>query len=290
LTVSRLPVRAASVSNPGATRFGDEILLLVRVENAEGFSAIYVARSRNGVNDWRIGPKPLLAPGQPEHPYEKWGCEDARVVFIEEQQKWYITYVAYSPMGPAVALARTADFESVERLGLLGTTNDKDGALFCQRLGDRWGMLHRPEAGGREHIWLSYSSDLRYWGDPACVMFEGEGPSWDRLRIGAGPPPILVDDGWLLIYHGVKGYAGHLAYRAGVALLDRDQPERVLARSKTWVFQAEAQDETTGLAPNVVFPAGAIIQGDELWMYYGAADTCVCLAVAKVRELKSALE
>lgn len=83
-------------------------------------------------------------------------------------------------------------------------------------------MLHRPDAGGTEHIWAAYSDDLIRWGEPHCVMFEGAGPAWDRLRIGAGPPPLELEQGWLLIYHGVKAYGGRLIYRVGLALLDRD--------------------------------------------------------------------
>ncbi len=77
----------------------------------------------------------------------------------------------------------TQDFRSVERIGLLGTTNDKDAVLFSSRIGGRWAMLHRPAAGGTEHIWLTRSLDLKHWGDPACVLLEGERPAWDRLRI-----------------------------------------------------------------------------------------------------------
>ena len=289
LTTGQLPMPAGGILNPGAAEHEGGVVLLVRVEDAEGFSSIHVARSDDGVRDWRIDARPLLSRGEPDHPYERWGCEDARVVYLEELGCWYITYVAYSPMGPCVALARTKDFRSVERIGLLGTTNDKDAVLFSSRIGGRWAMLHRPAAGGTEHIWLTRSLDLKHWGDPACVLLEGEGPAWDRLRIGAGPPPLLIDEGWLLIYHGVKAYGGHLIYRAGLALLDRDRPSRVLARSPGWVFQAEAAYETTGLVPNVVFPTGVLRRGEQVWMYYGAADSCVCLAVADLSDLTGAL-
>jgi predicted GH43/DUF377 family glycosyl hydrolase len=136
-----------------------------------------------------------------------------------------------------------------------------------------------------EHIWSAYSPDLVHWGEPHCVLPELGGAAWDGAKVGAGPPPILTELGWLLIYHGVKAYGGQLVYRTGVALLEKDRPHKVVARSRNWIFQAEAPYEMSGLTPNVVFPTGLLIRGDELWMYYGAADTCVCLATAKLDEI-----
>lgn len=289
LTTADLPIRAGGVLNPGAAEHDGEVVLLVRVEDVEGFSSIYVARSADGVQNWRVSPQPLLSAAA-DQPYEQWGCEDARVVYVGEHACWYITYVAYSPMGSAVALARTEDFQTVERLGLLGSTNDKNAALFSERVNGEWALLHRPEAGGTEHIWLLRSPDLQHWGEPSCVMFEGEGPRWDRLRVGVGAPPLLVEEGWLLIYHGVKAYGDRLIYRVGLALLDRHQPWRVVARSRGWVFQAEAPYEVSGLAPSVIFPTGALVRGESLWMYYGAGDTCVCLAVAPLSALMHSLQ
>jgi predicted GH43/DUF377 family glycosyl hydrolase len=241
------------------------------------------------VTDWHVESEPFLAYGLPEFPYEAWGCEDARVTYIAEEKSWYIAYVGYSVMGSTVGLARTSDFKSAERIGRLGSANDKDAALFPRRIGGRWAILHRPEAGGQEHIWISYSTDMIHWGETNCALVEGIGPAWDGQRIGAGPPPVETDAGWLLIYHGVKMYANRLVYRAGAALLDRDQPERLLARSPGWLFQAEAPYELTGLVDNVVFPTGLILRGDDLRVYYGAADMSVCMATARVSDLLAAL-
>jgi predicted GH43/DUF377 family glycosyl hydrolase len=287
--VQDLPFQAAAVLNPGATECDGETILLLRVEDVRGYSRIHVARSRDGVTGWRIEREPLLKYGLPEFPYEAWGCEDARVTYAAEDKRWYITYVGYSSMGARVRLASTQDFVQAERIGGLGSTNDKDAALFPKRVNGRWAVVHRPEAGGREHIWISFSEDMVHWGETQCLMLEGAGPAWDRLRIGAGPPPIETTAGWLLIYHGVKAYGGRLVYRAGAALLDKDKPQRLLARSPGWVFQAEAPYELTGLVGHVVFPAGAIVRGEDVWMYYGAADMCVCLATAKITELLNLL-
>ncbi len=289
LTTRNLPFRASAVLNPGAAEHDGQVVLLIRVEDVEGFSSIYVARSSNGVTDWKVAPEPLLRRGEEGYDYETWGCEDARVVYVPEEKRWYITYVAYSSMGPAVGIARTEDFVRAERVCLLGMTNDKDCVLFPRRFSGRWAILHRPDAGGSEHIWSAYSPDMIHWGEPHCIIFAGDGPAWDGVKVGAGPPPILTDDGWLAIFHGVKAYGGRLIYRVGAALLDTDTPHKVIARSAGAIFQAEAPYELSGIVPNVVFPTGTILRGDELWMYYGAADTHICLAIAGLADIMSTM-
>ena len=295
LTAQQMPFLAEAVLNPGAAEVNGEVVLLLRVENTAGYSSVHVARSRNGVDHWDISPKALLQHGDPHWPYEKWGCEDARATYLDEQKQWYIAYTAYSPAGAAVGMARTRDFERAERTGLVLSPNNKDACLFPQRFdgkpGRRWALLHRPNAGGGiENIWIVYSSDLLHWGEPHCVLREGEGPAWDAVRVGSGPPPILTKHGWLLLYHGVKMYAGEMAYRTGAALLDLNKPQKVLARSSNCIFKAAALYEMTGLVPNVVFPTGLLLRGEDLWMYYGAADTCVCLATARLQSVLDALE
>jgi predicted GH43/DUF377 family glycosyl hydrolase len=290
LSPADLPFRAVAVLNPGAAEQDGQVVLLVRVEDVNGFSDIYAARSRNGVTDWQIDPEPVLRHGLDEWRYEEWGCEDARATYVPEDECWYITYVAFSPMGPAVGIARSTDLKNVERISLLGATNDKDGVLFPRRFNGEYAMLHRPDAGGYQHIWSAYSKDLIRWGEPHCVLREGRGPAWDAVKVGAGPPPVLTDRGWLLIYHGVKGYGGGLLYRVGVALFHTDVPHKMIARSPGFIFQAAAPYELSGIVPNVIFPTGALMRGDELWMYYGAADRCIGLAIAKIDNLLAALE
>jgi len=290
LTPVHMPVAAAAVLNPGATEQNGEVVLLLRVEDHAGYSNIHVARSKNGVTDWEVESEPILCHGQHRWRYEQWGCEDARVTYLAEEKQWYITYTAYSAAGAAVALASTEDLVRANRISLIFSPNNKDAALFPEQFEGRWAVLHRPHAGGIEHIWSAYSPDLIHWGEPHCVLPEGGGSAWDAVKVGAGPPPILTKHGWLLIYHGVKGYGGRLIYRAGLAMLDKHKPHKMIARSPGWVFQAEAPYELTGLVPNVVFPTGALLRGDELWMYYGAADSFTCLATAKLKDVLAILE
>jgi len=286
-----LPFFAEAVLNPGATQVGDEVVLLLRVEDTNGFSSIYTARSKNGVTDWQVDKRPLLASHVAEHKYEYWGCEDPRITYIAEEECWYITYTSYSKAGAAVSMAKTTDFDSVKRIGVILPPNNKDACLFPERVDGRWAILQRPDAGGGiENIWLGYSPDLVHWGEPHCVMTEGHGPAWDAVRIGAGPPPIKTKHGWLMIYHGVKMYAGMMVYRVGAALLDMGQPHKMVARSPRCIFKASELYETTGLVPNIVFPTGILERGDELWVYYGAADTCICLATVKTEDILNSLE
>jgi beta-1,4-mannooligosaccharide/beta-1,4-mannosyl-N-acetylglucosamine phosphorylase len=285
ITPDSLPFEAAAVYNPGVAQYQDHVVLLLRVEDDAGYSSIYAARSRNGISDWEIAPKPLLKYGEKAWRYEQWGCEDARATYVEEEDRWYITYTAYSPTGPAIGLAATDDFVTAKRVCLLPFSNDKDGALFPCKFDGKWAILHRPDAGGHEHIWSAFSYDLIHWGEPHCVLMQGDGAAWDAVKVGAGPPPILTDQGWLLIYHGVKRYGGDLVYRVGAALLDTQKPFKIIGRCDRWIFQASADYEARGFIPNSVFPSGAILRGDELWLYYGAADTCVCLAIAKLADI-----
>jgi beta-1,4-mannooligosaccharide/beta-1,4-mannosyl-N-acetylglucosamine phosphorylase len=290
LSVQDLPFRAAAVLNPGAAEQDGEVVLLLRVEDSAGHSNVHVARSSDGVTGWRIETEPILRFGEPDCRYETWGCEDPRVTYIREEKQWYITYTAYSPAGAAVALARSRDLVTAERVGLIFSPNNKDAVLFPECFDGRYAVLHRPDAGGIEHIWSAYSPDLVHWGEPHCVLPEGSGPAWDGVKVGAGPPPLATKHGWLLIYHGVKAYGGNYVYRAGLALLDRKRPHKVLARSPGFVFQAEESYELNGLVPSVVFPTGLLLRGDELWMYYGAGDNCVCLATASLKDVLAMLD
>jgi len=285
ITRDLVPFSAAAVYNPGVAEHDGDVVLLLRIEDRRGFSQLHVARSKNGVTDWEINPEPFLGYGVPEYHYEELGCEDARITYVEEDKCYYVCYVAYSPLGPAVGLAKTKDFSEATRIGLIFSPNNKDAAMFSEKIDGRYHILHRPAAGALEHIWTASSSDLRDWGMPHVVVAERGGPWWDGVKVGAGPPPLKTDHGWLLAYHGVKYYGSQMIYRMGLAELDLEKPHKALRRVPQWIFEPEAHYEVTGVMPNVVFPTGWLLRGDDLWMYYGAADTCVCLATAKLKDL-----
>ncbi|MBX5464046.1 MAG: glycosidase [Clostridia bacterium] len=285
LTVQQWPYPANAVFNPAAARVGPETLLVVRVEDRRGFSHLTVARSRDGVDGWRIDPQPTLLP-DPAHREERWGLEDPRLVWLDEERAWALTYVSFSGGGPVVSLALTTDFRHFERRGVLVPPEDKDAALLPRRVGGRWALIHRPVIRGEAHIWISFSEDLRYWGDHRLLLRARPG-WWDSARVGLGAPPLETPHGWLLIYHGVRVTASGSLYRVGLALLDREEPTRVLRRGEEWVMSPLAPYERSGDVPGVIFPTGAVWEpaGDELRLYYGAGDDKVALATARMSEV-----
>ena len=293
LTAADWPGQVNAVFNPAAAEVDGETVLLARVEDRRGISHLAVARSANGVDGWSVDPEPLLAPDEGTAS-EQWGFEDARVVWVDELQRWVITCTAYGPAGPGVFLATTEDFTAVERYGMVRRPEDKNAALLPHRIDGQWVLLHRPKTeadGGHGAILLSRSSDLTSWTAPEQVLAPRAGAWWDSLRIGIGPPPIQTEHGWLLIYHGVKETVGGGIYRLGLALLDLNEPTRVLRRSSAWVLAPLAAYERTGDVPNVVFPCGLVHDPgtDEVRLYYGAADTSICLATARLTELVDAV-
>ncbi len=287
ITAVDLPYQANTVFNAGAADLGDEVLLLLRVESCSGRSHLIVARSTDGVTGWEIEDRALLHAKQ-GIPYEVNGVEDCRVTWMEELDAWLLAYTAFGPEGPAIALARTRDFRTVERLGLVFPPENKNGVLFPQRFNGYYAILHRPCGNGS--VWLAYSSDMVHWGRHQIVLPVRGGPWWDGVRVGAGLPPIRTEEGWLLIYHGVKELAGDPIYRLGAVLVDLEKPHRLIGRAHRWLLSPQKPYERFGDAPNVVFSCGGLVRAGELWVYYGAADSSICLAKAKVSDILAMIE
>jgi predicted GH43/DUF377 family glycosyl hydrolase len=282
-----------SVFNPGATLLADgTTLLLCRVEDRSGKSHLCVARSANGIDDWQIDPQPSLFADTEHYPEELWGVEDPRITYVPELNKYAIVYTAYSRSGPGVALAFTEDFHHFERYGLIMQPEDKDAALLPHRIGDYWALIHRPVSFQGAHMWVSYSPDLRHWGSHKLMMEARLGGWWDANKIGLSPPPIETQQGWLVIYHGVRHNAAGALYRLGLALFDLHAPEHCLKRGSEWVFGPEENYEQRGDVDNVVFPCGYTIaaDGDTIRLYYGTADTSIALAIGSVHACLEWLE
>jgi len=293
LSAADWPYRVNAAFNPAAALVDGETVLLARVEARTGISHLAVARSSNGIDGWTVSSEPLLAPHAGDET-EIWGFEDARVVWVEELDRFAITCTAYGPAGPAVFLATTTDFCSVERHGIIKRAEDKNAALLPERVGGKWILFHRPMnafGGSRGAIFLSRSADLVSWSLPEPVLQPRHGAWWDSLRIGIGPPLIKTDHGWLLVYHGVKETVAGCVYRVGLAMLDLDEPTRVLHRYPDWVFGPTAAYEREGDVPNVVFPCGLVIDeaAGSLRLYYGAADTSICVATSRLEDLVDAV-
>ena len=287
LTAAQWPHTVNAVFNPGVVQFEEETLLLVRVEDRTGVSHLAVARSADGLTDWTIEHDRSLFPDLGSHP-ERFGIEDPRITYCDEE--YLIVYTGYSTHGPLVRLASTRDFRSYQRRGTVMPPEDKDAAVFPVQFGGRWALIHRPLSATPRpaaHIWLSWSPDLRHWGDHAILLDAREGAWWDAHKVGLCTPPLQTSEGWLFLYHGVRITAAGSIYRLGLALLDLEHPERVIARSSEWVFGPDAPYERMGDVDQVVFPCGWLLlpDGDTIRVYYGAADTSVCVATASLATL-----
>jgi beta-1,4-mannooligosaccharide/beta-1,4-mannosyl-N-acetylglucosamine phosphorylase len=285
LTADDWPYAANAVFNPGAVKVGNETLLLVRVEDMRGFSHLTVARSKDGFTRWKIDAKPTLVADQ-KSMEERFGLEDPRIVWLEEQKQYAITYTSFSEGGPVVSLAITKNFKNFSRLGALLPPEDKDASLFPRRFRGRFALIHRPIVRGEAHMWLSFSPDLKHWGDHRTLI-KTRAAYWDCHRVGLACQPIETKLGWLLFYHGVRVTAAGAIYRLGLALLDKNEPWKVLRRSDEWILGPKEPYERIGDVGDVVFPTGATVdeKKDQLRLYYGAADCTVAVACASIKEL-----
>lgn len=308
-----IPWATGAVFNPGACYDGSCVHLLFRAipEGYRQTSAPHVTDGSVGYDDYisYIGyahshdgvhftprPEPFLAP---DANFDRFGAEDPRITPFEG--RYLITYTALSHPafgtedGVRIGLASTTDFQSAQKHGIIGPPRrDKDAVLFPRRIGGRIAMLHRIEPD----IQIVYFDDLDQLYAPPPVLWEKHlraldthvimrpEADWERKKIGAGPPPIETDDGWLIIYHGVDH--DHV-YRAGLALLDRDRPEQVLARHPLPVLEPDLAFERTGDIDNVVFPEGAVVINDILHLYYGAADRVIGYATAPLGDVLTLL-
>ncbi len=236
-----------------------------------------VARSRDGVH-FDVSPTPFMIP---ETPSETYGIEDPRAQWIDG--RCWITCTAAFEDGFGVLLASTEDFETVTRHGFIFPPENKNCCLFPTRVGGRYVALHRPivKDFGKPCVWYAESPDLRHWGNSSCLM-RPEGPYQSR-KIGSGPGPIADDEGWLYLYHGVDD---NETYRLFLALLDPEDPRRVLHNRTEPLLSPELPWETAGFVPNVVFSNGWVKRPDGTFLvYYGGADTVIGVAEATREDL-----
>jgi predicted GH43/DUF377 family glycosyl hydrolase len=284
LSPDNWPYPTNAVFNPAAAKLNTETLLLIRVEDMRGFSHLTVARSADGFTDWEIDQSPTLEADQNSQE-EKWGLEDPRIVWLEEQKQFAVTYVSFSEGGPVVSLAITRNFKTFARLGTLLPPEDKDACLFPRRFNGRFALIHRPIVRGEAHMWISFSPDLKHWGDHRPLI-RTRTAYWDCHRVGLACQPIETPQGWLLFYHGVRSTTAGQIYRVGLALLDLKSPWKVLRRSDEWVLGPSEPYERIGDVGDVVFPSGAVIhkETDQLNLYYGAADSTIAVATTKLSD------
>jgi len=287
LTPEDMPFRCYSVFNCGATMYNGKVLLLLRVERCNLKSYFYIATSDDGIH-FKVNEEPI---NYPLREVEKKYADvsgghanrfDPRITKIGDT--YYIYHFTWTHFGSSFALAWTKDFEHFECQPDISVPSNRNVALFPEKINGLYARLERPMEGDKGSIWISYSPDLEFWGRSKPV--ELLKPHWARQKNGAGAVPIKTPKGWLIIYHGTSRNVSIENYYLGAALLDLNDPTKVIAAPEAFILAAEKDYECVGQVPNVVFTAGAVEMPDgTLNIYYGGADTRLCLAQTTVEEL-----
>ncbi|MBN2412889.1 glycoside hydrolase family 130 protein [candidate division KSB1 bacterium] len=285
LTNRQVPYPVATIHNAGVTKFKNKYIMLFRSHLLNGRSIIGLAESKDGY-DFKVSAEPFLTPAVDGifKIYEEYGVEDPRITFIENE--YLITYSAYSRFGVRTGLAKTIDFKSVQRLSIITEADYRNTVIFPEKFNGLYARLDRPHSEICPwSIWISYSPDLKYWGESKLIMKPLE-YHWDEMKIGPGAPPIKTGRGWLNIYHGVFQTMGGSVYRLGVALHDLTDPSVIIGVGDNWILQPEEAYELTGYVHNVVFSCGAVPEDDgTVKIYWGGADTVMCVGTAQIDDL-----
>lgn len=287
LTKDDVPYPVATVHNAGVVKYQNKYIMLFRSHLLNGRSVIGIAQSVDGY-DFKVKPEPFLMPSSVSKfgEYEEYGLEDLRISKIDDD--FLLTYSAYSRHGVRIGLAKTKDFEIVERIALITQADLRNVVIFPQKIKGQYVRLDRPHSEiSKWSIWISYSPDLVHWGN-SKLLIKPEPYHWDEMKIGPGATPIKTDKGWLNIYHGVFNTMTGAVYRLGVALHDLDDPSIIIGVSDQWILQPEDPWEITGYVSNVVFTCGAVPENDgTVKIYWGGADTVMCVGEANINELVS---
>jgi len=282
LTKNDVPYQVATVHNAGVVKFNDEYIMVFRSHKHNGRSILGLAKSRDGF-DFKVEREPFMEPATDGifSAYEEYGLEDPRIVCIDGE--YLITYSAYSRNGVRIGLAKTKDFQSVERFALITEADYRNIVIFPEKINGLYVRLDRPHSEiSPWSIWISYSPDLRYWGDSKLLMKPMQ-YHWDEMKIGPGAPPIKTPRGWLHIYHGVFSTMHGAIYRLGLTLHDLEDPSKIIAVADDWILQPEKSYEITGYVSNVVFTCGAVPEMDgTVKIYWGGADQVMCVGTASL--------
>lgn len=264
---------ALNVFNPAVIQHNGLFHMWYRAQGVDLVSSIGYAVSADGLH-WNRLTEPVLAPHMGED--DRRGVEDPRVTPLDGA--FYMTYTAYgsrvvnnSTYFPMIA--RSENLITWQDIGPLERGENKDHVIFPEKIGGRYMALHRRPPD----IWIASSDDLRTWIDHASIMAPRPGDTWDNKRIGANGVPLKTEHGWLLFYHG---YDQDHVYRHSVALLDLDDPRKVINRPAGFTFEPVEPWEIRGDVPNALFSCANIVVGDEVWVYYAGADRLIGLATA----------
>jgi len=281
ITPAQMPVECSAVFNAGAIRFNGQTLLLLRVEDYARQVNFHTATSDDGVH-FQINPQPIEYPLRPLEKEMGTYRFDMRITPLDG--RYYVCHAVWiTGLGCMIGMAHTRDFVKFEPLPSLSVPFNRNAVLFPEKINGLYARLERPmDEGGR--IWITYSPDLRYWGDSTPLNVPTT--VWNWRKCGPGAIPIKTKAGWLEIYHATAKTASSENYYLGLLLLDLENPSKVIASSPKFILQPEEVYECVGQVPNVVFTCGAVEMPDgKLNVYYAGADTRMCLAQTTVAEL-----
>lgn len=285
LTKDDVPYPVATVHNAGVTKYKGQYIMLFRSHLTNGRSILGLARSENGF-DFKVEDQPFMTPAKEGifKEYEEYGVEDPRITFLDGE--YLITYSAYSRHGVRIGLAKTKDFKRVERFSLITEADYRNVVIFPEKFNGLYVRMDRPHSEiSPWSTWVSYSPDLRFWGDSKVIMKPVQ-YHWDEMKIGPGAPPFRSSKGWVDIYHGVFPTMDGSVYRLGVALHDLNDPSVIIAVGDHWILQPEEVYEITGYVHNVVFSCGAVPEDDgTVKIYWGGADKVMCVGTAVIDDL-----
>jgi len=278
-----LGFRCADLRSAGVTFFQGKPILLTTIQHLSGHQSIHLARS-DDKGQFHVEKDALIGANgnsRAENPHESEGVMDARITLIDG--KYYIMYMACGDHGFRLGLATTTDFVKLEYHGLISEPDTKGGALFSEKINGRYARLERPGSG--KSIWISYSDDLVYWGGNEVVLSPRSG-FWDSARVGTGAPPIRFQNFWLLIYYGVKKTSAGPLFRLGVAMLDSNDPTKLIGRANIPILSPREDYERIGDQSNIVYCTGAFIQNEnELQIVYNSASSCICMGSTTIHEI-----
>ncbi len=284
--IDRNPIPGiARIFNSSVVPYEDGFIGVFRAEATDGVPFLYLGRSKDGIHwEYENDVIPMVnEKGESAIPFYQY---DPRLIKIEDE--YYIVW-CQDFYGAALGIAKTKDFKHFERIENPFIPFNRNGVLFPRKINGMYKLLSRPSDSGHTpfgDIFISESPDMVYWGKHRHVM----GPSgnwWEGMKIGGGANPIETTEGWLLIYHGVCNTCNGYVYTIGGAILDIDEPSKVLYRSKRYLLTPEQWYEERGFVPNVTFPCSTL-QDDatgRIALYYGCADSYVGLAFTTVDTL-----
>ena len=278
--------KSARIFNSAVLPYEDGFIGVFRADHKNGRPQLHLGRSTDALN-WDIEDEEIHWVDEQGNDYQPSYAYDPRLVKIDDT--YYIVWCCDFG-GAALGLGMTKDFNTFVRLENPFIPFNRNGVLFPRKVNDKFLLLSRPSDSGHTpfgDIFLSESPDLVHWGRHRRVMTKGGQGWWQGTKIGSGATPIETSEGWLMFYHGVSGTCNGFVYSMGAAILDKDNPSKVLYRTRDYLLTPEKEYEKTGFVPNVAFPC-ATLQDPEtgrIAIYYGAADTYVAVAYAQVDEL-----